>query len=472
MYLRARMTTIFLVDLGCLLAGSAAGVWLRLERDEMVEYVFQHREGWLLLFSSILLAHHVAGTYRLQHTLSRFNVLVTWAFSILTAFLVLSVFSYAWLSYVLGRGVLLLSFVFYSLLALPMKLTLFWAFRQHPRWACRVLIVGTGPLARTLCAMVENRHILPRHRVVAWVRPVFAAPSAAPYGPTEEPFLDARPVVEAYPANLKTLAQEWQADLILLGLEDSAQARVCYAMLKHLRFAGVEVLFPLQMAELYTGRLPLSLLSEETFMAMILHSAFPATRRLKRILDVFLSAAAVVLLAPVGLLLTLLLKASAPGWPVFYSQTRVGQFGRVFRVYKFRTMRPEAEAETGPVWSPTDDPRVTRIGRILRRFRLDELPQLLNVLRGDMSLVGPRPERPELTAQLEKRIPFYSERHTIPPGLTGWAQVQYPYGDSETDAIRKLEYDLYYLKNYSLTLDLQILLSTLRVVLFGSERRL
>ena len=155
---------------------------------------------------------------------------------------------------------------------------------------------------------------------------------------------------------------------------------------------------------------------------------------------------------------------------MFYVQERVGRFGVIFRIYKFRTMNPDAEKATGAVWSPEKDPRITWLGRFLRKFRLDELPQLINVLKGDMSLVGPRPERPELVEKLAREIPFYRERENIPPGLTGWAQIRYPYGASIEDSRAKLEYDLYYLQNLSVALDLRIILRTLRIVIFGLER--
>jgi lipopolysaccharide/colanic/teichoic acid biosynthesis glycosyltransferase len=155
---------------------------------------------------------------------------------------------------------------------------------------------------------------------------------------------------------------------------------------------------------------------------------------------------------------------------VIYSQRRVGRFGEVFRIHKFRTMMVSAEREEGAVWSPVDDPRVTPVGRVLRKFRLDEIPQLWNILKGEMSLVGPRPERPELVEKLEKVIPYFRERENIPPGLTGWAQIRYPYGATIEDSRAKLEFDLYYVQNFSITLDLRIILRTIRIVLFGMER--
>jgi lipopolysaccharide/colanic/teichoic acid biosynthesis glycosyltransferase len=162
-------------------------------------------------------------------------------------------------------------------------------------------------------------------------------------------------------------------------------------------------------------------------------------------------------------LVALAVKATSPG-PVLYRQERVGLNGHIFTVLKVRTMRQDAEAATGPVWSLKNDARVTPIGRFLRRTRLDEIPQLLNVLRGEMSFVGPRPERPSFVEQLTAQIPFYGQRHVVKPGLTGWAQVRYSYGASVEDAIEKLQYDLYYIKNLSFSLDLVIVLETIKTV--------
>ena len=161
------------------------------------------------------------------------------------------------------------------------------------------------------------------------------------------------------------------------------------------------------------------------------------------------------------------------GWsaPILYRQRRVGQHGRVFDVMKFRSMRVDAEKPGQAQWAVANDPRVTRVGSFIRKTRLDELPQLFNVLRGDMSFVGPRPERPEFVEHLEQTIPYYRERHTVKPGITGWAQLCYPYGASEKDALEKLQYDLYYVKNRSLVFDLAIIVQTVEVVLWGKGAR-
>jgi sugar transferase (PEP-CTERM system associated) len=190
----------------------------------------------------------------------------------------------------------------------------------------------------------------------------------------------------------------------------------------------------------------------------------------KRCFDLFVSALLIVLSAPIVVLAALLI-AGEGGGPIIYRQERVGYRGRTFTVLKLRSMLSNAEHDGRAAWASHDDPRVTRVGRLIRRSRIDELPQLLNVLKGEMSFVGPRPERPEFVAMLTEQIPFYAVRHSVKPGLTGWAQVRYSYGANVEQSIRKLEYDLYYVKNHTLLLDLVILLETVRVVLLGEGAR-
>jgi exopolysaccharide biosynthesis polyprenyl glycosylphosphotransferase len=190
---------------------------------------------------------------------------------------------------------------------------------------------------------------------------------------------------------------------------------------------------------------------------------------LKRLIDVSLSGVALVFAAPVMVLIAILIKLETAG-PAIFSQERIGLLGRKITVHKFRSMRQDAERHTGPVWAKENDDRVTRLGAILRKCRLDELPQLWNVLRGDMSLIGPRPERPYFVDLLRSNIRYYDLRHYAKPGITGWAQVMYPYGASIEDAHHKLEYDLYYAKNISARLDLLILLKTIGVVIRGQGR--
>ncbi|HET8903824.1 MAG TPA: TIGR03013 family XrtA/PEP-CTERM system glycosyltransferase [Saccharospirillum sp.] len=190
----------------------------------------------------------------------------------------------------------------------------------------------------------------------------------------------------------------------------------------------------------------------------------------KRLLDLFIALSLALILAPI-MLLTALAVMLDSGLPVLYSQHRVGKDGKPFRIYKFRSMRQDAEKEGKAVWASENDSRVTRVGAFIRNTRLDELPQLYNVLRGDMSFVGPRPERPEFVSELNEKIPFYGTRHYVKPGLMGWAQLNYPYGASVDDARGKLEYDLYYSKNHSLLMDILIMIQTVEVVLLGKGVR-
>jgi len=195
-----------------------------------------------------------------------------------------------------------------------------------------------------------------------------------------------------------------------------------------------------------------------------------AARVVKRCFDIAVSTAMLILTLPLLLLTALLIKLE-DGGPILYSQERVGLFGARFILYKFRSMRVDAERGGGPQWAAKKDSRVTRVGAIIRMIRIDELPQLINVLKGDMSFIGPRPERPYFVDQLAPRIPFYAERHAVKPGITGWAQINHPYGASLQDARQKLSYDLYYVKNHTLLLDLIILIQTVRVILFPEGAR-
>jgi len=190
----------------------------------------------------------------------------------------------------------------------------------------------------------------------------------------------------------------------------------------------------------------------------------------KRLFDIVCSFVLLAMAAPILLVTALCIKLESKG-PVLYRQERVGQDGRTFSVLKFRSMRVDAEKNGAPQWAIARDNRVTRVGSLIRRYRIDEFPQLLNVLKGEMSLVGPRPERPFFVEQLIAEIPFYAVRHSVKPGVTGWAQVRYQYGASVEDSLQKLQYDLYYVKNHSLFLDIVVLFETVGVVLSGKGAR-
>lgn len=466
-HLRESVSWILLMDLFCLVIGIVTAValyWAEIPEDQMKSGI----GGWIILGFSIILANYLAGSYRIEHSFSRFNLIVTWIFSLVFAFLALSVTSYAWLQFLVGRGLLLLAVAIYSSLSLLTKLLVYRGlFRSH-FFVCRTVVLGMGEAATRVRHTVENDHILPRHKVVSYLDVVETMQQVHQSAPDENGvFAISCPVKD-----VESVIRSLDVNLIILTLTDPHLTAQLYPKLRRLRFEGIEILTALGVEETYMSRTPLHLLTQEFLTQICLESNMPLVRRSKRFIDFVASLIGLMVFALPMLLVAICMKLSDPRGPLFYRQVRVGQFGKPFTIIKFRTMREHAEQETGPVWASENDPRITPIGRALRRWRLDELPQFFNVLRGDMSLVGPRPERPEIASDLERQIPFFAERENVPPGITGWAQIRYPYGSSIEDTRRKLEYDLYYIKNLSMSLDLQILLSTIRIFVLGKERHM
>jgi sugar transferase (PEP-CTERM system associated) len=262
--------------------------------------------------------------------------------------------------------------------------------------------------------------------------------------------------------DIPSIVRARAVDRVVVSLAD-ARGKLPMDKLLDMKLDGVGFDHLASVYEEYTGKIAVENLRPSW---LIFSSGFRKSawqRASKRALDIAASAVLLLLASPLMLLVAIASKLTSRG-PVLYHQARVGQHGRVFTVHKFRSMHENAETLTGPVWASANDARVTRVGRWLRRTRADELPQLWNVLAGDMSFVGPRPERPEFVQQLTEEIPFYGQRHVARPGLTGWAQVRYTYGASVEDAVEKLQYDLCYIKNMSVSLDLFIIFATVKTV--------
>ena len=275
-----------------------------------------------------------------------------------------------------------------------------------------------------------------------------AGAAAGPAGPAAPP--------------LDQLVRELRVDRIVVAFEER-RGRLPTDELLRCRLQGVPIEEAEDFYEKLTGKIPAEAMRPSYLIFNRGFVQHPLAAAAKRSLDVVLSLVGIVLALPLMAATALAIRLDSPG-PILFRQVRTGRHGEPFTLLKFRSMRQDAEKATGPVWAQQNDPRITKVGGFLRRSRLDELPQLFNVLGGSMSLVGPRPERPPFVAELAGRIPYYEQRHIVKPGVTGWAQINYPYGNTIEDALQKLQYDLFYIKNQSLLFDLSILLNTVKTV--------
>lgn len=322
----------------------------------------------------------------------------------------------------------------------------------------RVLVLGTGPEARLVEASLTSANPL-GIRLVGF----YALEKL------NETVVSASRII-ARGASLEETVRQLSVDEVIVAVRQQRGGVLPLRALLDCRLNGVQVTDLARYFERVHGQVPIEslkvswLIYGHGFRQNLLR-AF-----VKRCFDLVVSAMLLVVAAPLMIIAALLIAAEGPG-PVIYRQERVGFRGRTFTVYKLRSMAQDAEKDGRAAWASVNDSRITRIGRLIRRTRIDELPQLLNVLKGEMSFVGPRPERPEFVAMLTEQIPFYAVRHSVKPGLTGWAQVRYSYGATVEQSVRKLEYDLYYVKNHALLLDLMILLETVRVVMLGEGAR-
>jgi sugar transferase (PEP-CTERM system associated) len=267
------------------------------------------------------------------------------------------------------------------------------------------------------------------------------------------------------PSDVRAVCEAEKPDLIIVGLEERRGRLPVYELLD-LRLAGIRIEDMATAHEYVMSRISVETLRPSHLLFSHELGPNPFNVQLQRLYSLAIAIIGTILTLPLMLIVAVLVKLTSPG-PALFRQRRVGLNGRIFELYKFRSMRADAEKATGAVWAVKNDPRITPIGKYLRKLRLDELPQFFNVLRGDMAICGPRPERPEFVKTLSEQIPFYSQRHSVLPGITGWAQINHKYGDTFEDTVTKLEYDLYYLKNLSPWLDAYIIFATAKVMLLS-----
>jgi sugar transferase (PEP-CTERM system associated) len=422
--------------------------------------VLDAERGWLktLLVTVLVLASfYLFDLYDFHRIRRRAVLLLRLSQALGIGYLALALMFYVWPQIRLGRGVFLLS--------LLLTLTFMVAWRSlarwllgHPRLAERVLILGVEQDAVTIA-----REMLTR-REAGYDVIGFIGDDPAQVGQSL-----INPCVVGVMSDLEAVVSRHRPERIVIAMPDRRDRLPLDLLLKLKVCDGVT----LDEADAFYEKLTSKISGERLRLGQLVFA--DATRwtrfykRARRLMDVALAIIIGLLTWPLMLLTALSIKLDSRG-AIFYLQERIGLHNTTFQIVKFRSMRVDAEAN-GPVWANEGDSRVTRVGRWIRKLRIDELPQLFNIIRGEMSLIGPRPERPVFIKQLEQRIPYYSERHLVKPGLTGWAQVCYPYGASFEDAREKHQYDLYYIKNQSPMLDALILLETVRIVLFGRFSR-
>jgi sugar transferase (PEP-CTERM system associated) len=477
-YVSLRGLLLAVGECGFILFGLFCGVRLRFWNDPEEFRHYVQAPGFVLqglvYTVTLLVCFYYSDLYDLRAIRQRRDQMIGLTQSLGTASLLLGVLYFVFPGLLIGRGVFFISTAVVAVLVVSMRVLLEKAW-QMASPTQSVLILGTQRLGLTVATELERRSDL--NLVVAGF--LEAAPSERPVGPGRGGVAVSEPAqaTSIVPArrilgrldDLERVVRAHQIGRIIVALEDR-RGKLPIRDLVRLRVEGVLVEDAATTVASLTGRIWLELVHPSW---LVFGGGFHRARlglALKRAVDLAASLVGLALSAPLMLLAALAVRLDSPG-PVIFRQTRVGYRGRTFDVLKFRSMRLDAEADTGAQWAKVNDSRVTRVGQYLRKYRLDELPQFINVIRGDMSFVGPRPERPFFVNQLREAIAFYDERHSVRPGLTGWAQVEYSYGASVEDALRKLEYDLFYLKNMSALFDLLVIVKTVRLVLGGKGSR-
>jgi sugar transferase (PEP-CTERM system associated) len=408
----------------------------------------------LVLFSS-----HLMEVYDLGKNVKKREIIINILFGTVTSFSLLSVVYYLNPNIMLGRGILILALCCFALFQFCWH-ALYLMGKNTSRFCQKVLVLGTGALAAEIGSIVASNR-----------RNFTLVGYSSCHTGTHESGTDS----DAYDVpcdeilgncdNLRDVARQAQAEIIVVALSERRGVFPLRDVLT-CKLNGIEIMDAPSFYEIALSKLMLESITPGWF---IFSDGFHRTNllsALKRGVDIVLSSVGLLITLPFFPIIAVAIKLDSPG-PVFFKQERMGNWEKRFMLFKFRTMRQDAEKGTGAVWAEKNDPRITKLGRFFRGSRVDEIPQLINVLLGSMSFIGPRPERPEFVEKLKMVIPYYSQRHFIKPGLTGWAQVRYSYGSSVDDAVEKLRYDLYYIKNMSPFLDTLIFFETIKVVLFG-----
>ena len=405
-----------------------------------------------LILAIYLLSFYIFDFYTIRGKFTYTRFLANIAGALVSVALISMGLFYAF-PFVIGRGVFLISLILAGILIHAWRLFYFVFFR-HALPKKEILIIGTGQSAEDIHAFIKKN---PEYKVTGFIGRGLKTKKSS----------DKKVLGNFH--SLEKIINDHKIDDIIVTIE-AFQYKELNKILIDGKMKGINIWDIPAFYEQFYYKLPVQHIKESWFLSANGFDKLSSNvyKRLKRTLDLLISVVILIITFPFAVIIALAIKLDSKG-PIFFLQDRMGENQKIFNLLKFRTMVSDAEKDE-PKWAKENDPRATRIGKIIRKTRLDELPQLINIIKGEMSLIGPRPEREFFVKKLMQKIPFYSLRFSIKPGLTGWAQITYKYGDSVNDALEKLQYELYYVKNMSLALDLRILLKTIRIVLFGMGR--
>ena len=454
-----RLFWLILADAAILYGGVILAMYLRLGISGS-ENELDTKNGWLkiaLVSGVCLLILYFYDLYDYVVMTNRRELMLRLVQALGIAWALLAFIFYFVPEMLIGRGV--------SVISVPLVLVLLLGWRigihsltGHPGVGEKILVVGTGQTALDTAEAVWERRDA-GYRIAGFVSENGAKPREK-LGRSE---------ILGKAIDLEQVIRDEKIDRVVIAVRERRGAFPTEALLKMSLAGDVSIEECTSFFERITGKVHVDMLSPSWLI-------FAGRRRDSPVKVVFresshrlMALVGLVLSLPIALLTAILIKIDSRG-PIFYKQERMGKSGRIFNVLKFRSMKTDAEADGTPIWAATNDQRTTRVGKVIRKLRIDEIPQFWNILKGEMNFVGPRPERPHFVKQLATEIPYFEHRHLVAPGLTGWAQIKYPYGASVADAIQKLQYDLYYIKNQSLTLDMVIVFETIKTVLFGKGR--
>lgn len=457
---RPRTIALILADAAIGYFGVVLAMYLRLGFSGS-EYQLNERNGWLkIAFAAftMVLVFYFYDLYDYTVMSNRRELMLRLVQALGISWAILALLFYFAPPFMIGRGV--------SVISVPLVLVLILGWRTcihlltgHPEIGEKVLLVGTGETALETAEAIWDRRDA-GFRIAGFVSENGAKPGEK-LGQSE---------ILGSTTDLETIIKDERIDRVVIAVRERRGTFPTEALLKMSLAGDVSIEECTSFFEKLTGRVHLDMLRPSWLIFAGRKRDTRLRTALRDTIHRLLGLTGFVVSLPIAILAAVMIKIDSRG-PVFYRQDRVGKNGKLFKVIKFRSMKTDAEADGTPIWARSDDDRVTRVGRFIRKVRIDEIPQFWNILKGEMSFVGPRPERPHFVGQLAKEIPFYEHRHLVSPGLTGWAQIKYPYGASVADAVQKLQYDLYYIKNQSLSLDLVIVFETVKTVLFGRGGR-